>query len=123
LLLISEGSISRIFAIDAAYSEYEPSFQALLDRLGYEFEMPNHYSFALYPKDECLKEDFLRLHRWQWLQHLSEQKLVELHSEVYEHFAKYPSGPTTPGMASVRRALRCHFQESGLLHLTRPRKE
>jgi hypothetical protein len=90
LLLISEGSISRIFAIDGAYSEFEPAFQALLDRLGYEFEMPNHYSFALYPKDERLKEDFLRLHRWQWLQHLSKQKLFELHNEVYEHFAKYP---------------------------------
>ena len=52
--------------------------------------MPNHYSFALYPKSEQLREDFLRLHRWQWLQHLSQQKLGELHSEVFEHFAKYP---------------------------------
>jgi hypothetical protein len=90
LLLLSEGSINRIFAIDGAYNEFEPSFLALLDGLGYEFEMPNHYSFALYPKDERLKEDFLRLHRWQWLQHLAKQKLFELHSEVYAHFAKYP---------------------------------
>ena len=90
ILLVSENGINRIFAIDGAYHELEPSFLALLDRLGYEFEMPNHYSFALYPKNERLRQDFLRLHRWQWLQHLSQQKLLELHSEVFDHFAKYP---------------------------------
>jgi Restriction endonuclease len=90
LLLVSESSISRIFALDGAYSDFESSFLALLDRLGYDFEMPNHYSFDLFPKDDRLREDFLRLHRWQWLQHLAQQKLFELHSEVFEHFAKYP---------------------------------
>jgi hypothetical protein len=56
----------------------------------YEFEMPNHYSFALYPTSEHLRDDFLNFHRWQWLQNLASQKLFELHSEVFEHFAKYP---------------------------------
>lgn len=89
LLLTSEGSINRIFAIDGAYNEFEPSFLALLDRLGYEFEMPDHCSFAVYPKDDRLREDFLRLHRWQWLQYLAQQKLFELHGEVFEHFAQH----------------------------------
>ena len=90
ILLFSEGSIYRIFAIDGAYNDFEPSFMALLDRLGYAFEITSNCTFALYPTDDRLREEFLRLHRWQWLQHLAEQKLVELHGEVFEHFAKYP---------------------------------
>jgi Restriction endonuclease len=90
LLLVTEGPIARIFAIDGAYSEYETSFTSMLEKLGYWFEMENHYTFSLYPTDDRLREDFLSLHRWQWLQHLAEKKMFELHSEVFEHFAKYP---------------------------------
>ena len=90
LLLFSEGCINRIFAIDGAYNAFEPSFMALLDRLGYDFEMTESCTFALYPREGRLRRDFLRLHRWQWLQHLAQQKLLELHGEVFEHFGKYP---------------------------------
>jgi restriction system protein len=90
LLLVTEGPIARIFAIDGAYSEYETSFTSMLEKLGYWFEMENHYTFSLYPTDDRLREDFLSLHRWQWLQHLAEKKMFQLHSEVFEHFAKHP---------------------------------
>jgi restriction system protein len=90
LLLLSEGCISRIFALDGAYNEYESSFTEMLERLGYEFEMENHYTFVLYPIDEPLRDDFLCLHRWQWLQKLAKQKHIELHSEVFDYFAKRP---------------------------------
>jgi restriction system protein len=90
LLLVTEGPIARIFAIDGAYSEYETSFTSMLEKLGYWFEMENHYTFSLYPTDDRLREDFLSLRRWQWLQHLAEKKTFELHSEVFEHFAKHP---------------------------------
>jgi len=55
LLLLSEGSIGRIFASDGAFSDYERSFTSMLEGLGYWFEMENHYTFSLYPTDEKLR--------------------------------------------------------------------
>ena len=91
LLLISEGPLARVFGLDPGFAqEYEKPFQSMLEGLGYWYEVENHYTMSLYPLDDALREDFLSLHRWQWLQKLAELKLFELHGEVFEHFAKYP---------------------------------
>lgn len=113
LLLFSEGAIYRIFALDGAYNEFEPSFTALLDRLGYEFELSSNCTFALYPKDDRIRKDFLRLHRWQWLRHLAEEKLFELHSEVFEHFGKYPQDLQGLGWRQFEELLDAIFRNQG----------
>lgn len=86
LLLITEGPLMRIYESD----EIEGPFHKLLDELGYWYEMENHYTFSLYPVDDVRREEFLSLYRWQWLQKLSEKRMFELHTEVFEHFAKHP---------------------------------
>ena len=76
----------RIYESD----EIEGPFHKLLDELGYWYEMENHYTFSLYPVDDVRRENFLNLYRWQWLQKLSGKRTLELHAEVFEHFAKHP---------------------------------
>ena len=91
LLLISEGPLGRIFGSDGAFAEeYERPFTELLEKLGYWFEMENHYTMCLYPTDDKVREDYLCLYRWQWLKHLAEKKVFELHGEIFEYFAEYP---------------------------------
>jgi len=63
---------------------------ALLEELGFWFELENHYTISLYPEADVRMDEFLSLYRWQWLQHLAEKKMVQLHGEVFEHFAKHP---------------------------------
>jgi restriction system protein len=91
LLLVSEGPLASVFNLEPGYAEeYEVSFNSMLEDLGYWYEVENHYSMRLYPMDDGLNEEFLSLHRWQWLQSLAKKKLFDLHAEVYEHFARYP---------------------------------
>jgi restriction system protein len=90
VLLVSEGPIGKVLSGDGSYSEYQTPFTSMLEELGYWYETENHYTFCLSPTDDRLQEDFLSLHRWQWLQHLAERKMFELHSEVFEHFAMHP---------------------------------
>jgi hypothetical protein len=91
LLLISEGPLGRIFGSDGAFAdEYEKPFTELLGKLGLWFENENHYTMSLYPTDDKVREDYLSLYRWQWLKHLAEKKVYELHCEIFEYFGKYP---------------------------------
>jgi restriction system protein len=90
ILLISEGPLGRIFGLDGAFSDCEEAFTSLLDNLGYWFEMENHYTMSLYPTDDRLRDDLHALHRWQWLQGLANRRMVTLHAEVFEYFAKNP---------------------------------
>ncbi len=113
ILLITEGPMARIFAMDGAYGDYEPSFTKMLEKLGYWFELENHYTFSLYPTDDRLREDFLSLHRWQWLQKLSEKKLVELHAEAFEHFAQHPDSMKKLGWRQFEELLDAIFKNQG----------
>lgn len=91
LLLISEGPLGRIFGSDGAFAEeYQKPFTDLLDKLGFWFENENHYTMSLYPTDDKVREDYLSLYRWQWLKHLAEKKVFDLHGEIFEYFAKFP---------------------------------
>ena len=45
---------------------------------------------SLYPTDDKVREDYLSLYRWQWLKHLAEKKVYELHCEIFEYFGEYP---------------------------------
>lgn len=91
LLLISEGPLGRIFGSDGAFAdEYEKPFTELLGKLGLWFENENHYTMSLYPTDDKVREDYLSLYRWQWLKHLAEKKVYELHCEIFEYFGEYP---------------------------------
>lgn len=89
LMLVSEGPIARMLDGDGDWGEYRTAFESMLEDLGYWHESETHYSFILHPIDDRLGEDLLSLHRWQWLQRLAERKMFELHSEVFEHFAKH----------------------------------
>lgn len=113
ILLISEGPLARIFTTDGAYSAYEPLFTQMLENLGYWLETYNHYSFLLHPIDDKLQEDFLSLHRWQWLQKLAGRKLFELHTEAFEYFARHPGSMKKLGWRQFEELLDAIFKNQG----------
>jgi len=113
ILLITEGPMARIFSMDGAYSDYEHSFTKMLEKLGYWFELENHYTFSLYPTDDRLREEFLSFHRWQWLQKLSEKKLLALHAEAFEHFAEHPDSLKKLGWRQFEELLDAIFRNQG----------
>jgi restriction system protein len=93
--------------------EIETSFHALLDSLGYWYERNDHTTMALYPEDEHVCDELLSLQRWQWLQKLSERKLLALHSEVFEYFAKRPESMTKLGWRQFEELLDAIFKNQG----------
>jgi restriction system protein len=91
LLLTLDGPLFDVFnstheETDKLYEE----FHALLEKHGFWSELQNHYTLNIMPTDDQRADDYLALHRWQWIQHLATQRLFDIHSEVFEHFAKNP---------------------------------
>jgi restriction system protein len=114
LLLITEGPLMRIFGSDGAFAdEFEVPFTKLLNELGYWFELENDYTFSLYPVNDARREEFLSLRRWQWLQKLSERRMFELHSEVFEHFSKHPGDMNKMHWRKFEELLDAIFKNQG----------
>jgi restriction system protein len=93
--------------------ECQSAFESMLEKLGYWYEPANHYSFIFRPMNDRLDEDFLRLHRWQWLQHLAEKKMVELHGEVFEYFGRHPEDLNRVGWRQFEELLDAIFRNQG----------
>lgn len=91
----------------------EEQFRLLLDARGFEYELDDHVSLTIYPKDDGAKRDYLRLHRWQWVQHLSEKRLFDLHAEVFEHFAGNPEALHELHWRKVEEFLDSVFRNQG----------
>lgn len=91
LLLMMEQSLDwTIGSGGAEGARLGGEWAKLLEELGFWFELENHFTISLYPEADARMDEFLSLYRWRWLQHLAENKMVQLHGEVFEHFAKYP---------------------------------
>lgn len=89
LLIISEGPLGQILGMGMS-DKHEAQFHALLERHGFWYSLENHYTVVLYPEDEQLQHEFLVMERWRWVQELAGRRLYDIHSEVFEHFAKKP---------------------------------
>jgi restriction system protein len=91
LLLMMEQSLDwTIGAGGPEGAQLGREWTALLEELGFWFALENHYTISLYPAADVRMDEFLSMNRWHWLQHLAEKKMVQLHGEVFEHFAKHP---------------------------------
>lgn len=91
LLLMMESSVDwTIGSCGSEGAQLEREWTALLEELGFWYDLENHYTISLYPAAEIRMDEFLSLYRWHWLQHLAAKKMVQLHGEVFEHFAKHP---------------------------------
>lgn len=85
LLIISEGPLAA-----GMCDEDEAAFHAILEKHGFWYSLENHYTVVLYPENERLQQEFLVMARWRWVQQLAGKRLYDIHSEVFEHFAKNP---------------------------------
>lgn len=92
LRLWYEGPLNRVFAGDYETDgvDFEKEFRLLVESCGFEYECEDHVSLSLFPEREARRRDYLKLHRWQWVQQLTEKRLYDLHAEVFAHFADDP---------------------------------
>lgn len=90
LLLGTEGPLCTDAGLGAGNGECESSFQKMLEREGYTYELETHWLFRIFPESEKRQREFLRLERWRWIQRLAKKRLYEIHTEVFDHFAKRP---------------------------------
>jgi hypothetical protein len=58
-------------------------------------------------------DDYLSLRRWQWIQHLAKQRLLDIHSEVFGHFAKHPDHLSRLGWRQYEEFLDAVFRNQG----------
>jgi Restriction endonuclease len=91
LLLTLDGPLYDVFnSTHEETDRLQEEFDALLEKHGFWYELQNHYTLNIMPTDDQRADDYLALHRWQWIQHLATQRLFDIHSEVFEHFSKHP---------------------------------
>jgi hypothetical protein len=64
--------------------EYCAQLRALLRERGYDYEPYDHVSSAIFPRDEQRKDDFLAIHRWQWIQRLA--SALEQRDSRWSHY-------------------------------------
>jgi hypothetical protein len=90
LFLWSEGPLGVDAVLGAGNGECEHDFQKLLEKEGYAYELHANFTFRIFPESEDRQREFLALARWRWIQRLAQKRLYEIHTEVFEHFAKRP---------------------------------
>ncbi|MDP9051733.1 MAG: hypothetical protein M3O31_13595 [Acidobacteriota bacterium] len=65
------------------------------------------------PTDDQRADDYLALHRWQWIQNLAKQRLFDIHFEVLDHFAKHPDHLARLGWRQYEEFLDAVFRNQG----------
>ena len=114
LLLTLDGPLYEVFnstheETDRLYEEFDD----LLEKHGFWLEKLNHYTLQIMPTDDQRADDYLALHRWQWIQHLAKQRLFDIHSEVFDHFAKHPDHLVRLGWRQYEEFLDAVFRNQG----------
>jgi hypothetical protein len=114
LLLTLDGPLHDVFnSTHEETDRLEQEFSALLEKHGFWYELQNHYTVNIMPTDDQRSDDYLALHRWQWVQHLATQRLFDIHSEVFEHFAKHPEHLARLGWRQYEEFLDAVFRNQG----------
>ena len=93
----------------------EQSFQQLLRKEGYTYEVETHYTFRIFPESEARQQEFLALERWRWIQRLAEKRLYDIHTEVFDHFAKRPDQLRKLGWRQFEEFLDAVFKNQGFI--------
>lgn len=92
LYLWSDGDLASVFRPDhEVWDQLEEEFRELLAKHGYWYELHDSITALITTDDDALASDFLKLHRWHWIQHLAERRLFDVNAEAFEHFAHDPS--------------------------------
>jgi hypothetical protein len=114
LLIISEGPLGGVLA-RGMDEKYEQQFCALLEQHGFWYSLENHYTISLYPEDDKRQDEFLILARWRWVQQLARKRLLEIHTEVFEHFAARPEDLKRLSWRQYEELLDAIFKNQGFV--------
>jgi Restriction endonuclease len=114
LLLTFDGPLYNVFnSIHEETHRLQQELSSLLEEHGFWYELQNHYTANIMPTDDQRSDDYLALHRWQWVQHLATQRLFDVHSEVFEHFAQHPEHLARLGWRQYEEFLDAVFRNQG----------
>ena len=110
----SDGDLASMFqGGHEHWDRLQEEFQELLDKHGYWYELQDSVTALITTDDEALKSDFLKLHRWQWIQHLAEKRLFDVNAEAFEHFAHDPSRLKDLGWRQFEEFVDAIFRNQG----------
>lgn len=115
LFLASEGPLCLGAGLGHLDGSVELGFQKLLAKEGYTYEVETHTLFRIFPESEERQKEYLALERWRWVQRLAEKRLYEIHTEVFEHFAKRPGDLPTLEWRQFEEFLDAVFKNQGFI--------
>ncbi len=99
--------------IDLVEMHHEREFLELLDAHGFYYEAEDHVTLSFYPQDESVMDEFHRIRLWQWVRDLASKRLYDIHSEVFEHFAKAPETLACLSWRQYEEVLDAIFRNQG----------
>ncbi|MEM9409869.1 MAG: restriction endonuclease [Planctomycetota bacterium] len=112
LYLTFEGPLYNVFS-GAADDDCEQQFREILDTHGFEYELEDHITATIFPSDEDSWDDYLAVYRWQWLKERSKQRLIDLHSEVFEFVSSRPGSLRNLSWREYEEFLDAVFRNQG----------
>lgn len=115
LFLASEGPLCLDAGLGHLDGSVELGFQKLLAKEGFTYEAETHTLFRIFPESEERQKEYLALERWRWVQRLAEKRLYEIHTEVFDHFAKRPGDLKTLEWRQYEEFLDAVFKNQGFI--------
>lgn len=73
----------------------------------------DHTTLSFSCNDEGVADQYLKLHRWQWVQRLMAERLTDIRAEVFEHFAEAPEDLKRIGWRQFEELLDSIFRNQG----------
>lgn len=98
---------------DDKSERYQEEFQEILDTHGFEYDLEEHITATIFPSDEATWDDYLAVYRWQWVKEQSKQRLIELHSEVFEFVSSRPDSLRNLSWREYEEFLDAVFRNQG----------
>lgn len=115
LFLASEGPLCLDAGLGFLDGSVELGFQKLLAKEGFIYELETHTLFRIFPESEERQMEYLALERWRWVQRLAEKRLYEIHTEVFDHFAKRPGDLRSLEWRQYEEFLDAVFKNQGFI--------
>jgi restriction system protein len=114
LLLCFEGPLYGFFhgGWDDLGSAEVPFFE-IVRAHGMWFELTDHVTATFGYEDPARAIAHMRLQRWQWIQELMARRLLDVRSELFEHFAQSPEDMKRMGWRQFEELLDAIFKNQG----------
>ncbi|MBN1509823.1 MAG: restriction endonuclease [Sedimentisphaerales bacterium] len=88
-------------------------FGRILEERGFWYDYLYHYMITILPSDDKSIDEYFALYRWQWLQHLAQKRLTDIHSEVFDYVEEHPEALARLSWRQYEEVLDSIFKNQG----------